>query len=85
MSPVEPRISAEVAHAVAGKKRSEANEIVKDLLRKYESKLPNPPLGKLMHECWDVERRRPTKEYSSIVKRFKKEMFDLGVELRHEE
>jgi len=84
-SPVEPRISAEVAHAVAGKKRSEANEIVKDLLRKYESKLPNPPLGKLMHECWDVERRRPTKEYSSVVKRFKKEILDLGVELRPEE
>jgi len=59
--------------------------MVKVLLRKYVSKLPNPPLGKLMHECWDVERRRPTKEYSSVVKRFKKEMLDLGVELRPEE
>jgi methylamine--corrinoid protein Co-methyltransferase len=82
MSPVEPRISAEVAHAVAGKKRAEANDIVKDLLKKYESKLANPPLGKLMHECWDAEKRRPSKEYSEVVKRFKKEMLDLGVELR---
>jgi len=84
-SPVEPRISAEVAHAVAGMKRPEANEIVKALLKKYESKLANPPLGKTVHECWDSERRRPTKEYTNIVKAFKRDMGNLGVNLRPEE
>jgi len=84
-SPVEPRISAEVAHAVAGIKRSEANEIVKSLLKKYESKLANPPLGKTVHECWDADRRRPTKEYANVVRAFKKDMGNLGVKLRPEE
>ncbi|MCU0853204.1 MAG: monomethylamine:corrinoid methyltransferase [Thermoplasmata archaeon] len=44
-TPVEPRISAEVGHAVAGMKRSDANELVKKLLGKYESKLNSPPSG----------------------------------------
>jgi len=83
-TPVEPRISAEVGHAVAGMKRSDANEILLKLLAKYESKLPNPPLGKTLFECWDPERRRPSKEYSSLISRFKKEMHELGVELKPE-
>ena len=83
-TPAEPRITAECAHAVAGVKRAEANEICKGLLRKYESKLANPPLGKTVHECWDAERRRPSKEYLGVIGRFKAEMSGLGVELRPE-
>jgi len=84
-TPVEPRISAEVGHAIAGTKRKEANEIVKKLLSKYESKLKAPPLGKGLYECWDPERRKPTKEYHNTLKRFKREMSTMGVELKPEE
>jgi methylamine--corrinoid protein Co-methyltransferase len=70
MTPVEPRIAGEVAHAVAGMKRSEANEIAKKLLGKYESKLNAPPLGKTMHECWNG---------------FKKDLAGLGISLRPED
>jgi methylamine--corrinoid protein Co-methyltransferase len=83
-TPVEPRISAEVGHAVAGMKRSEANELAKKLLSRYESKLLAPPLGKGLYECWDAENRRPTKEYQQVIRKFKKEMSDLGVKLRPE-
>jgi hypothetical protein len=84
MSPVEPRISAEAAHAVVGMKREDANEVVKALLKKYEAKLPNPPLGKPHWECWDAEARRPSKEYSKVVRDFKKQMSELGVALKPE-
>jgi methylamine--corrinoid protein Co-methyltransferase len=84
MTPVEPRIAGEVAHAVAGMKRSEANEVAKKLLSKYESKLNAPPLGKTLHECWDAEKRRPSKEYARVVVAFKKEMDGLGIKLRPE-
>jgi len=83
-TPVEPRISAEVGHAVAGMKRSDANELVKRLLAKYESKLSEPPLGKGLYECWDAEARKPTKEYRAVIKRFKTEMKALGLELKPE-
>jgi methylamine--corrinoid protein Co-methyltransferase len=83
-TPVEPRISAEVGHAVAGMKLADANELVKGLLKKYESKLNAPPLGKSLYECWDAEARKPTKEYHGIVMRYKRDMRDLGVDLRPE-
>jgi methylamine--corrinoid protein Co-methyltransferase len=84
-TPVEPRISAEVGHAVAGMKRSDANELAKKLLAKYESKLAAPPLGKSLYECWDADARRPSKEYRTVIRRYKAEMADLGVELRPEQ
>jgi hypothetical protein len=83
-TPVEPRMSAEVGHAVAGMKRSDANELVKKLLAMYESKLTAPPLGKTLYECWDADARRPSKEYQGVIKKFKGEMRDLGVDLRPE-
>jgi hypothetical protein len=84
-TPVEPRISAEVGHAVAGMKRSDANELVRKLLAKYESKLAAPPLGKSLYECWDADARRPSKEYRTVIKKYKAVMADLGVELRPEQ
>lgn len=84
-TPVEPRISAEVGHAVAGMKRSDANELVGKLLAKYESKLAAPPLGKSLYECWDADARRPSKEYRTVIKEYKAVMADLGVELRPEQ
>ena len=83
-TPVEPRISAEVGHAVAGMKLSDANELAKGLLKKYESKLMGPPLGKTLQECWDPESRKPTKEYQGLLKKYKQEMAELGLVLRPE-
>ncbi|MCU0860466.1 MAG: monomethylamine:corrinoid methyltransferase [Thermoplasmata archaeon] len=83
-TPVEPRISAEVGHAVAGMKRLEANNLANALLKKYENRLTEPPLGKTLFECWDADRRRPSKEYSQVVKRYKRDMADLGLELKPE-
>ena len=85
VTPVEPRISAEVGHAVAGVKRSEANEMAKKLLRKYESKLTSPPLGKPLQECWNSSRRRPTKEYSALIKRYKRSMASVGLKMESSE
>ena len=72
------------AAGTAGMKLAEANELVKGLLKKYESKLGAPPLGKSLYECWDGEARKPTKEYRAIIKRYKSGMADLGVDLRPE-
>lgn len=83
-TPVEPRISAEVAHAVAGMKRSEANDLLKKLLAKYELSLTKAPLGKGLYECWDPDAREPSKEYKKVIKDYKSSMAGLGVKLRAE-
>ncbi len=83
-TPVEPRITAESAHAAAGMTRQDANEICRALLKSYEPRLKDPPLGKTMHECWDSDARRPTKEYSRVIQSFKKTMSELGLNLKEE-
>ena len=78
-TPMEPRFASEVAHAVAGMTRKEANVIVKKLLDKYEGSITTPPLGKKYQECWDDQRRTPGKEYVALYKKMKKELWELGI------
>jgi hypothetical protein len=78
-TPMEPRWASEVAHAVAGMTRKEANDIVKKLLNKYENNLDNPPVGKKYEECWDIHRKIPNKEYIDLYRKIKKEISGLGI------
>ena len=78
-TPMEARLSAEVAHAVRGMARDEANRIVKALLDKYERNLENAPVGKKYQECWDVARKSPHQAYADFDKRMKKELSEMGI------
>jgi methylamine--corrinoid protein Co-methyltransferase len=81
-TPMEPRLASEVAHAVVGMTRKEANRIVKKLLAKYEGDMRNPPLGKKYAECWDIHRKTPNSDYVDFDKRMRKELINLGISLR---
>ncbi len=79
ISPLEAKFCAEVFKACAGMKRSDANEIAKNLIPKYEDKLMNPPKGKSFTECFDLKTLKPTKEWKEIYDRVKREISDLGI------
>ncbi len=78
LSPLEARFCAEVFKTCAGMKRSDANEIAKTLIPKYEDRLMNPPKGKSFTECFDLKTLKPTKEWQDIYDRVWKELEDLG-------
>lgn len=80
-TPMESRLSSEVAHAVVGMTRDEANKIILKLLEEYESNLNKPPLGKKYQECWDINRKTPNEEYISFDKMMKKKLADFGIPL----
>jgi hypothetical protein len=83
-SPLDPLLGSEVAHAVAGMSRREANGIVKTLLEKYENQLRNPPIGKKYQECYDVASGKPIKEYLELYRKVRKEMVDqFGLQFKH--
>ena len=83
LSTVEPKFAAEVAHAAAGMKRTDANEIVKVLVKKYVDKIPNPPIGKRYQEAYDMKTGKSSSELLNIYNRVKKELEDLGLEFKH--
>jgi len=83
MTPMEPKFSAEVANAVTGIKRNDANEIVKGLLAKYMDRIADPPLGQKYQECFDIARGRPSDKYAELYNKVKKELDDMGVKFQH--
>ncbi len=83
-SPMDPLFGSEVAHAVAGMSRQEANGIVKALLEKYENQLRNPPIGQKYQECYDVASGKPNKEFIELYREVRQEMVDqFGLQFKH--
>ena len=78
---LEDRFGAEVTEVFSNLKRGDANELAKNLIPKYEQKLPNPPDGKSFTECFNITNLQPSEEWSQIEKRVKKEIRELGIDL----
>jgi methylamine--corrinoid protein Co-methyltransferase len=78
---LESKFAAEVARASSGMKRSDANEVIKKLIPKYEDRLRRPPIGKAFKDCFDVKSVTPSKEWLDIYRQVSKEFKDLGVPL----
>lgn len=83
-SPIEPLFASEVAHAVTGMSREEANRVVGTLLERYEDKLRNPPTGQRYQDCFDVATGVPSKEFVELYLEVKREMVDeFGLQFKH--
>lgn len=80
-TPMEARMACEIGTGLAksGIKRSEANDMVKKILPKYETKLTEAPIGKTFPECYDVKRVTPRKDYVELYNKVKRELMDIGV------
>ncbi len=78
-SGLENKFAAEVSKAAAGMKRSDANEIAKALIPRYEDRLERPSKGKSFTECTDLKSLKPTKEWQDIYARVLKEVEGLGL------
>jgi methylamine--corrinoid protein Co-methyltransferase len=73
--------AAEIAKAAARLTRKDANEIVKELLPKYENRLRAPAEGKTFPECYDPIKLKPSKDWLEIYTAVRKELAGLGLPL----
>jgi len=80
-TPMEARMAVEVGCGAAKEKysREDVNEIILNLLKMYEDKIPDAPLGKNFRECYDIRKCKPSTEYMNLYKNSKKELIDYGV------
>ena len=76
---MECEFGSEVGHATARMRRTDANDLVKELLLRYEDKIEKPPLGRTFQECYDLKTVKPTKEHLEIFDRTRKQLEDLGL------
>ena len=80
-TPMEPRFASEVAHAAAGMSRSQANDLVKELMPKYRDNLSDPPEGVRFQESYDWGSIEPCQEYVDLYDRIKEELKSYGLKL----
>jgi len=80
-TPMEARMACESGHSAVkmGLKREDANELVKTVLKEYEGRIKDAPLGKKFQECYDAKQITPTREYSDLYRNVKKKLGDLGI------
>jgi methylamine--corrinoid protein Co-methyltransferase len=78
LSPLEHKFGGEVFKGAAGMSREQANEIVKQIIPKYEDQLKDQPDGVSFAECYDVERLEPTPEWQRMYDEVKAEAAALG-------
>lgn len=77
-----PRVMGEVAHASAGIKTDEADEILKKIIANYSPKLTTPPFGKSFKECYNLKSLHPSKEYIELYTEVKKKLNDYGLSMK---
>jgi methylamine--corrinoid protein Co-methyltransferase len=80
-SGLEVKFQAEVARAVAGLKRKDANYIQTQLLKRYEANLDpaKAPGGKGFEELYDLRTLTPRPEYVEIYNKVKRDLRELGI------
>lgn len=81
VSGLEARLCGEIAHAVSGMGREEANELVERLYAKYEPDLNTKPIGRPFEEVYDVQRVQPTPEWQAMYEKVWGELVDMGLPL----
>jgi methylamine--corrinoid protein Co-methyltransferase len=76
---MEAKMGCEVGHAATGLKRANANELVNQIVSRYEQNLENPSLGSRFQDCYDLNTVKPSDEYKNIYLHVKKELQELGL------
>jgi len=79
ITPLEARFGVEMATAAAKLGREQANELVLQLLEKYESQIETAPAGSVYQECYDVTSGRPGEEYLQLYNEVKEELAGMGI------
>lgn len=83
-SPIEPYFASEIAHAVAGLSRKEANQIVISLLSKYEDQLAKAPIGSPVQECMNLETGEIDSGFLDLYRDVRQEMKDqFGINYKY--
>ncbi|HIQ03926.1 MAG TPA: monomethylamine:corrinoid methyltransferase [Desulfurococcales archaeon] len=81
---LECRLYGEVAKHSVKLRRSDANEIVKKLISKYEDLLRRERRaipGKSFRELYDIKTVKPVREWLKLYNEVKRELIDLGIPL----
>ncbi|MFH2110694.1 MAG: monomethylamine:corrinoid methyltransferase [Candidatus Bathyarchaeota archaeon] len=81
-SALENKFHAELGRAAVGIKRDDANELVRQIVQKYEKKVTDDggPWGYTFGEMYNTRTLTPRQEFQELYDKMRKEMEELGFE-----
>ncbi len=80
-SGLDAKICAEVARAVGSLSRLAANDLVRQLVSRYEPDLASKPIGKPFEEVYDLDTVEPKAEWLEIYNRVKDQIRQMGLKV----
>ena len=84
-SALENKYHAELGYAATGIKRDDANELVRQIVSKYERDVTRDggPWGYTFGEIYDTRTLTPRQEFQELYEKMKNEMENLGLEFKY--
>jgi len=79
ITPMEARFGVEMATAASRLNREKANDIVIQLLEKYESQIETPPPASRYQDCYDLVTGKPGEDYVRLYDEVKEELIEMGI------
>jgi hypothetical protein len=79
ITPMEAKFGVEMAIAASKLKRQQANELVIQLLEKYESQIETASTGSSYQECYNATTGKPGEDYVRLFNEMKDELTGMGV------
>jgi hypothetical protein len=81
VSGLDAKICGEVAHAVGGMSREQADDLVKQLLTIYEQDMLTKPIGQPFEEVYDIDKVKPTPEWQGTYDEVREDLIKMGLPL----
>ena len=81
ITPMEALFGVEMGIAAARLNRQQANELVNQLLDKYESQIETAPSGDRYQDCYDIASGKPGEAYLKLYDEVKEELVGMGIPL----
>ena len=80
--PIDSEFTCSLAHGNVGITRKEANSIIKKLMEKYLPNLKNPPTGRVLDQCYDLETMKPDDELAQLYDEVIQELKGYGINFK---
>jgi methylamine--corrinoid protein Co-methyltransferase len=81
ITPLEAQFNVEMAYASTGLAADRANELVIQLLDRYEQQIAQAPPGSRYQECFELSTGKPSDEYHQLYDKAKEELCKMGLPL----
>jgi methylamine--corrinoid protein Co-methyltransferase len=79
ITPMEAKFGVEMGKAACRLNRQKANELVLQLLEKYESQIKAAPTGSRYQECYDINTGKPKESYVRLYNEVKEELAGMEI------